>query len=166
MVSESQSTAATAVGRFSETPDRRLTDLEAFLRGWIADSGLPPVQLHEILDAIKVAVARTRTAHPERAVEVRVRIRGATIDVDVDDPESPRRLWPWGPRAGGKGSFAEWLSSVLSQQGLSQEAAARRIGVSLKTVNRWIRGETEPRFRELALICDSLGVSPFASPLE
>jgi transcriptional regulator with XRE-family HTH domain len=56
------------------------------------------------------------------------------------------------------------LSEELKERGLSQEAAARRIGVSLKTVSRWVRGETEPRFRELALIQRAFGEQPISLP--
>ena len=57
-------------------------------------------------------------------------------------------------------SFSDWLAALLKQQGLSQEAAARRIGVSLKTVNRWVRGRTEPRLRELRLVHQAFGEAP------
>jgi DNA-binding XRE family transcriptional regulator len=57
-------------------------------------------------------------------------------------------------------SFAEWLSSVLKREGLSQEAAARQLGVSVKTVSRWVGGETEPRLRELRRIHEVFGEAP------
>jgi DNA-binding XRE family transcriptional regulator len=57
-------------------------------------------------------------------------------------------------------SFAEWLSGVLKREGLSQEAAARQLGVSVKTVSRWVGGETEPRLRELRRIHDVFGEAP------
>jgi transcriptional regulator with XRE-family HTH domain len=33
------------------------------------------------------------------------------------------------------------LRAILARLGLSQTQAARRIGVGLRTVNRWVRGE-------------------------
>jgi hypothetical protein len=57
-------------------------------------------------------------------------------------------------------SFAEWLSGVLKREGLSQEAAARQLGVSVKTVSRWVGGETEPRLRELRRIHEVFGEAP------
>jgi DNA-binding XRE family transcriptional regulator len=56
--------------------------------------------------------------------------------------------------------FATWLADSLRREGLSQEAAARRIGVSLKTVNRWIRGHNEPRLKELRRVGDVFGEPP------
>ncbi len=57
-------------------------------------------------------------------------------------------------------SFAEWISGVLKREGLSQEAAARHLGVSVKTVSRWVGGETEPRLRELRRIQEVFGEAP------
>ena len=57
-------------------------------------------------------------------------------------------------------SFAEWLSGMLKRDGLSQEAAARQLGVSVKTVSRWVGGETEPRLRELRRIHEVFGEAP------
>jgi transcriptional regulator with XRE-family HTH domain len=34
------------------------------------------------------------------------------------------------------------------------------LGVSLKTVNRWVNGRTEPRMRELRRIQEAFGVAP------
>jgi transcriptional regulator with XRE-family HTH domain len=63
------------------------------------------------------------------------------------------------PRSGVT-SFAEWISAVLSRDGLTHEVAARRLGVSVKTVSRWVGGETEPRLRELRRIHDVFGATP------
>ena len=57
-------------------------------------------------------------------------------------------------------SFAEWIAGVLKREGLSQEAAARQLGVSVKTVSRWVGGETEPRLRELRRIQEVFGEAP------
>ena len=40
---------------------------------------------------------------------------------------------------------------------LSREAVARELGVSAKTVSRWVGGETEPRLRELRRIQERFG---------
>ena len=58
-------------------------------------------------------------------------------------------------------TFARWLSAVLRREGLTMEAAARRLHVSAKTVSRWIGGTTEPRLRDLARIRDAFGDPPF-----
>jgi DNA-binding XRE family transcriptional regulator len=59
------------------------------------------------------------------------------------------------------GSFAEWMSSALRREGMTQEAAARQLGVSVKTVSRWVGGTTEPRLRDLRRIRELFGDIPF-----
>ena len=49
-------------------------------------------------------------------------------------------------------TFADWMSTALRREGLTQEAAARMLGVSVKTVSRWVGGATEPRMRDLRRI--------------
>ncbi len=57
-------------------------------------------------------------------------------------------------------TFAEWMSSALRREGLTQEAAARQLGVSVKTVSRWVGGATEPRMRDLRRIQEVFGKVP------
>ena len=68
-----------------------------------------------------------------------------TADSPEEDPES----------------FADWMSGVLRREGLTMEAAARQLGVSVKTVSRWVGGTTEPRLRDLRRIRDLFGEIPF-----
>jgi hypothetical protein len=56
--------------------------------------------------------------------------------------------------------FRDWLGVVLRRERMSQETAARRLGVSLKTVNRWLRGHSEPRMRELRRVREVFGDPP------
>jgi transcriptional regulator with XRE-family HTH domain len=58
-------------------------------------------------------------------------------------------------------SFAVWLAGALRREGMTLEAAARRLGVSVKTVSRWVSGTTEPRLRDLSRIRDVFGDFPF-----
>jgi hypothetical protein len=58
-------------------------------------------------------------------------------------------------------SFAEWMAGVLRREGLTMEAAARQLGVSVKTVSRWVGGATEPRLRDLRRIRELFGEIPF-----
>ncbi|HEY2043099.1 MAG TPA: helix-turn-helix transcriptional regulator [Jatrophihabitans sp.] len=53
--------------------------------------------------------------------------------------------------------FAVWLNTALRRQGMSQEAAARQLGVSVRTVSRWVRGQTEPRLRDMRRIHEVFG---------
>src|SRR5580693_6705967 len=57
-------------------------------------------------------------------------------------------------------TFAEWMSTALRREGLTQEAAARQLGVSVKTVSRWVGGATEPRMRDLRRIQELFGEVP------
>jgi hypothetical protein len=58
-------------------------------------------------------------------------------------------------------TFAEWMTGVLHREGLTMEAAARQLGVSVKTVSRWAGGATEPRLRDLRRIRELFGEIPF-----
>ena len=58
-------------------------------------------------------------------------------------------------------SFADWMAGVLRREGLTMEAAAKQLGVSVKTVSRWVGGATEPRLRDLRRIRDLFGEIPF-----
>ena len=64
--------------------------------------------------------------------------------------------------AGQPASFAEWMASALRREGLTQEAAARQLGVSVKTVSRWVGGATEPRMRDLRRIQEVFGELPLS----
>lgn len=65
-----------------------------------------------------------------------------------------------GPGGADPASFAEWMAGVLRREGLTMEAAARQLGVSVKTVSRWVGGTTEPRLRDLRRIRELFGDFP------
>jgi transcriptional regulator with XRE-family HTH domain len=44
---------------------------------------------------------------------------------------------------------------------MTMETAARHLGVSTKTVGRWVGGTTEPRLRDLSRIREVFGDLPF-----
>jgi hypothetical protein len=56
--------------------------------------------------------------------------------------------------------FADWMAASLRREGMTMEAAARQLGVSVKTVSRWVGGTTEPRLRDLRRIRDLFGDFP------
>lgn len=58
-------------------------------------------------------------------------------------------------------SFAEWISGMLRREGMTIESAAKQLGVSAKTVSRWVGGSTEPRLRDLRRIREVFGEIPF-----
>ena len=59
------------------------------------------------------------------------------------------------------GTFSEWMAETLRREGLTMEAAARQLGVSVRTVSRWVGGATEPRMRDLRRIHEVFGEVPF-----
>jgi DNA-binding XRE family transcriptional regulator len=83
----------------------------------------------------------------------------ALSDVRRGEPPSPSGTVKLG-QPGQPASFAEWMSTALRDQGLTQEAAARQLGVSVKTVSRWVGGTTEPRMRDLRRIQEVFGTLP------
>ena len=69
-----------------------------------------------------------------------------------------------GSFAGHNGSdetaFADWMAAALRREGMTMEVAARQLGVSVKTVSRWVGGATEPRLRDLRRIRELFGDFP------
>jgi DNA-binding transcriptional regulator YiaG len=61
---------------------------------------------------------------------------------------------------GDETAFADWMAGVLRREGLTMEVAARQLGVSVKTVSRWVGGTTEPRLRDLRRIRELFGEFP------
>jgi ribosome-binding protein aMBF1 (putative translation factor) len=130
--------------------------------------------------ALAVAQALLDAASPEGAlIQVSFRIFPEAVEVDVlrspanaaDLPAVQRAIQPpetvaattggdSQPATATEDSFASWMAAVLKREGLSQEAAARQLGVSVKTVSRWVGGETEPRLRELRRIHEVFGEAP------
>jgi Helix-turn-helix len=87
----------------------------------------------------------------------------------VSAPPAVAAAEPVGPRpaaarrAGARPNavpFAAWLAGALRREGMTMEAAARRLNVSSKTVSRWVGGTTEPRLRDLARIGEVFGDPP------
>ena len=76
-----------------------------------------------------------------------------------DERAQPAASGP-GESAGEDQPFAEWMGEVLRREGLTMEAAAKQLGVSVKTVSRWVGGATEPRLRDLRRINEVFGEHP------
>ena len=141
-----------------------------FLQEALADSGSREATAPEVQAAIGEALlAAAGTRDP--AFQVSVRIFPDAFEVEVLNGTPSR------PGAAGSAdrlpitppSVAGWLSAALEAQGLSQEQAARRLGVSVRTVGRWVRGETEPRLREMRRLSEVFGeqgAAPFGRPRE
>ncbi|GAA1660964.1 helix-turn-helix transcriptional regulator [Kribbella alba] len=134
-----------------------LPDAELFVHEALAPVELEPAEKGALYDAITSAILAA-AGPAEGSFDVTVRIFPDGVEVEVLHGAGTRRLG-LGPRVGEE-PFADWLTSVLRRQGLSQEAAAQRIGVSVRTVSRWLSGTTEPRLRDLRRVHAIFGPSP------
>jgi DNA-binding XRE family transcriptional regulator len=89
---------------------------------------------------------------------------GSLLQLPIARMAGPAAAEPTSPvligAPGHPASFAEWMSTALRREGLTQEAAARQLGVSVKTVSRWVGGATEPRMRDLRRIHEVFGEVP------
>lgn len=111
--------------------------------------------LDRIVEAVRVAVAAVE-GRPNAAIDIRVQVVHGAVRVQALRA-APQ---PDGSVASETVSFASWFKGHLQDRELSHEAVARRLGVSTKTITRWVTGRTEPRFRELIEICSVFGDSP------
>ena len=163
-----------------------IPEIRDFVRRCLAESPLTEEGNREVGETVFRALLDA--AGPTGAIQVSFRIFPEHVEVDVlhsnQPPEelasrnvsvAPRAAAGAGP-AGAPGTapaavakeadtraatFADWMSTALRREGLTQEAAARQLGVSVKTVGRWVGGETEPRLRDLRRIQELFGELPF-----
>jgi DNA-binding XRE family transcriptional regulator len=138
-----------------------IPEIREFVVKHLADSPLTAEEGRELHQAVVGALLDA--ASPDGgSIQVSFRFFPEGVEVDVlRSPASPAdlpgRIKPVAPE---ERSFAEWLARVLKREGLTQEAAARQLGVSVKTVSRWVGGETEPRLRDLRRIHEVFGEAP------
>src|ERR1700722_17891518 len=151
-----------------------IPDIRDFVRRFLASSPLSEQVSREVGETVsrarleaagpRGAISVSFRIFPDH-VEVDVLKSGATISAPagIDALSSLLRAHPapvpvdagsGGPAAGGtprqvtasadEESFANWMAGALRREGLTMEAAARQLGVSVKTVSRWVGGATEP----------------------
>jgi DNA-binding XRE family transcriptional regulator len=156
-----------------------IPEIRDFVRRCLADSPLDEDGIREVGETVFRALLDA--AGPTGSVQVAFRIFPEHVEVDVlhSDSQSadgqgmppaqaPRPQAPLAPESAGQrpaaekhtASFAEWMSSALRREGMTQEAAARQLGVSVKTVSRWVGGATQPRMRDLKKIREVFGEVP------
>jgi DNA-binding XRE family transcriptional regulator len=138
-----------------------IPEIREFVLRYLRDAPLTPEGSQQVHHAVLSALLDA--ASPDGGqIQVCFRIFPDGVEVDVlRGPASAGSGFPAVPRDRPEHrSFAEWLAGVLKREGLSQEAAARQLGVSVKTVSRWVGGETEPRLRELRRIHEVFGEAP------
>jgi hypothetical protein len=133
-------------------------------------------QLTELASQVQAdGLARQRTGvaqpprHPADSEEAGSAEAGSAEagSAEAGSEEAERRAAALSPpgtvklgQPGQPATFAEWMSVALRREGLTHEAAARQLGVSVKTVSRWVGGTTEPRMRDLRRIQEVFGTVP------
>ena len=155
-----------------------IPEIRDFVRRCLAESPLTDEGNREVGETVFRALLDA--AGPTGAIQVSFRIFPEHVEVDVLHSNQPpaevaspgeaggqvpavAARPPAGPRAAGSirpATFADWMSTALRREGLTQEAAARQLGVSVKTVSRWVGGTTEPRLRDLRRIRELFGDFP------
>jgi Helix-turn-helix len=160
-----------------------IPDIRDFVRQCLAQSPLSEEDNREVGETVSQALLDA--AGPTGAINVSFRIFPDHVEVDVlrsgpnlGTPTSVNALTSF-LNSGGSGasggalrppgdgvgddasSFADWMAGMLRREGMTMEAAARQLGVSVKTVSRWVGGATEPRLRDLRRIRELFGDIPF-----
>ena len=162
-----------------------IPDIRDFVRRCLAQSPLSEEDNRSVGET--VADALLEAAGPTGAINVSFRIFPDHVEVDVLRSGAPGRhargpgradLAAQGPGLGhgsrrdrpgrfadahdgsDETAFADWMAAALRREGMTMEAAARQLGVSVKTVSRWVGGATEPRLRDLRRIRELFGDFP------
>jgi DNA-binding transcriptional regulator YiaG len=162
-----------------------IPDVRDFVKRCLAQSPLTEQDNREVGET--VAQALLDAAGPSGAINVSFRIFPDHVEVDVlrsgaqvsspagiDALASLLKSQAAGMEAAATGrngmsarsdesdemAFADWMAGVLRREGMTMEAAARQLGVSVKTVSRWVGGATEPRLRDLRRIRELFGDFP------
>jgi DNA-binding transcriptional regulator YiaG len=160
-----------------------IPDVRDFVRRCLAQSPLTEEDNREVGET--VAHALLEAAGPSGAINVSFRIFPDHVEVDVlrsgAQVSSPagidalasllkNQASDMAATAGRDGSpaaangdetaFADWMAGVLRREGMTMEVAAKQLGVSVKTVSRWVGGSTEPRLRDLRRIRELFGEFP------
>ena len=164
-----------------------IPDVRDFVKRCLAQSPLSEQDNREVGET--VAHALLEAAGPSGAINVSFRIFPDHVEVDVlrsgaqiGTPAGLDALASLlksqasnmeaaatsrdGSLAGHRGNesdeaaFADWMAAALRREGMTMEVAARQLGVSVKTVSRWVGGATEPRLRDLRRIRELFGDFP------
>jgi hypothetical protein len=160
-----------------------IPDVRDFVKRCLAQSPLTEEDNREVGET--VAHALLEAAGPTGAINVSFRIFPDHVEVDVlrsgAQVSSPAGIDALasllknqaadmeaaaaardgsGPDGSDEMAFADWMAGVLRREGMTMEVAAKQLGVSVKTVSRWVGGATEPRLRDLRRIRELFGDFP------
>jgi hypothetical protein len=147
-----------------------LPDVRDFVRRHLSGRPISDDDVRVLGDRVAGVLLQGAGVRGEIQVSLRILSDAAEVDVlftPLDPPPSP----PPAPAVAApevsapppppSQTFAAWLTDRLRADGLTIEAAARRLEVSTKTISRWMSGATEPRLRDLYRIRESFGEPPF-----
>jgi Helix-turn-helix len=160
-----------------------IPDIRDFVRRCLAQSPLSEEDNREVGETVSKALLEA--AGPTGAINVSFRIFPDHVEVDVlrsgaqigtpaglDALTSLLKSREPAPAGAGEPAaepeetaFADWMAAALRREGMTMEVAARQLGVSVKTVSRWVGGTTEPRLRDLRRIRELFGDFPLPLPL-
>jgi len=162
-----------------------IPDVRDFVKRCLAQSPLSEEDNRQVGET--VAHALLEAAGPSGAINVSFRIFPDHVEVDVlrsgaqvstpagidalasllksraadmEAAATGRDGLPAAPNGSEEMAFADWMANVLRREGMTMEVAARQLGVSVKTVSRWVGGATEPRLRDLRRIRELFGDFP------
>jgi hypothetical protein len=157
-----------------------IPDIRDFVRRCLAQSPLSEDDNREVGET--VAQALLEAAGETGAINVSFRIFPDHVEVDVlrsgaqigtpagldalasllksQQPGPAGRDEVAPPGDDDETAFADWMAAALRREGMTMEVAARQLGVSVKTVSRWVGGTTEPRLRDLRRIRELFGDFP------
>lgn len=137
-----------------------LPDVRDFVRRQLIGTPVSDEDIRRLGE--RVADVLLAGAGESGTIQVSMRIFPDSAEVDVlFVPSAPITPTPTVLKAVGPApSFAAWLTGRLRAEGLTMEAAARKLDVSTKTISRWVAGTTEPRLRDLYRIREMFG-EPF-----
>jgi hypothetical protein len=161
-----------------------IPDIRDFVRRCLAQSPLSEEDNRSVGDTVGQALLEA--AGPTGAINVSFRIFPDHVEVDVlrsgaqvgtpagldaltsllkaeghgAAERAPHRDAPNAPDSSDETAFADWMAAALRREGMTMEAAARQLGVSVKTVSRWVSATTEPRLRDLRRIRELFGDFP------
>ena len=135
-----------------------IPEIQEFVRNSLADSPLTDEGNREVTQTVFRALLAA--AGPVGTIQISFRIFPEHVEIDVlhSDSGLPRDVPPTMRHA--DGTFAEWMTEVLRRENLTPQDVARQLGVSVRTVSRWVGGETEPRMRDLRRLQERFGDLP------
>jgi DNA-binding transcriptional regulator YiaG len=157
-----------------------IPDIRDFVRRCLAQSPLSEEDNREVGETVSQALLEA--AGPTGAINVSFRIFPDHVEVDVlrsgaqiATPAGVDALTsllrsretaaagtdePAAEQEQESKDFADWMAAALRREGMTMEVAARQLGVSVRTVSRWVGGTTAPRLRDLRRIRELFGDFP------